>query len=335
VTNAPQSSKPAQTKKQGSKSSQAKKKLDATIVAAAISAVALVIGAVVTGAFGILGPLLVKPTPTIPVPAPIPTTPTTTSTPSPPAPKEQSINAVTDVDTDAQEAPPPQHGPLRVLARHIVANTCAGAPGWRVPLTPNRLGSAPYDIFGYGMPKWAKRHKGVEVSGTRIELTLKGATKDAIVIESIQASLISKVKPATGTHVVPYGECGGTDDSHYLVAKLDDTPPQVYEGTVDYVDHIEVVRKKSDRSFSARTFHVSRSDPEKFIVVAYASKFDYVWQLTIRWQDTDGKEYITTVNNEHGQPFSTAVQSSKTAYVSVPIGDGKASWQKITRHYGG
>jgi hypothetical protein len=73
----------------------------------------------------------------------------------------------------------------------------------------------------------------------------------------------------------------------------------------------------------------------KFVVVAYGSKFDYVWQLTIRWQDADGEEYITTVNNEHGQPFSTAVQSSKTAYVSVPIGDGKATREKITRHHGG
>jgi hypothetical protein len=322
------------------KAPQPKKPRNPTVVAGVIGAAAVVAAALVTGLFSVVGTLMAKPPPsTTPALSSTPTMPSTSPSsvsPSPEVvPKKQSINATTDIYPEASESQPPQHGALRVSARHIVANTCDGAPGWRVPLSPNRLGSAPYDPSGYSMPKWAKTNKGVEVSGTRIELTLKGTTKSAVVIEGIEASIISKVKPATGTHVVPYGECGGKDQSNYLVAKLDDTPPQIYEGKPKYVDHVEVVRKKSDRSFSARIFHVSRSDPEKFVIVAYGSKLDYVWQLNVRWQDPEGEEYITTVNNEYGRPFSTGVELSRDAYVSVPLGDGEAAWQKIKRHYGG
>ena len=223
-------------------------------------------------------------------------------------------------------------GPLIVSAHHVVANSCAGAPGWRVPFTPEKLGTAPLDDYESTV-KWAEQHDGIEVSGTRIELTLQGATKSAIVIKDINVNVVRKVRPSTGTHVIPYGECGGNNDTRYLVAKLDNIPTQVYEGREDV--NTGVVRKKSNRSFSSRIFHVSKSDPEKFVLVAYGSKLDYSWQPVIRWLSPEGDEYITTVNNEKGEPFSTVVQSSRTAYVSVPVGDGTATWQKTTRHYAG
>jgi hypothetical protein len=259
------------------------------------------------------------------------------TSPSPTAaPNRQTVNATTDAVPPGEDPPKSDHsgqGPLIVSAHHIVANSCSGAPGWRIPLTAKQLGTAPVDSWGNVTAKWAEKHDGIEVSGTRLELTLQGKTKSAIVIKGIEINVVDKVKPATGTHVVAYGECGGYNDSRYLVAKLDDIPPQVYEGRVQYMaDDTEVVRKKSNRSFSARTFHVSKSDPEKFIFVAYGSKFDYSWQLVVRWLSPDGDEYITTVNNENGKPFSTAVQKSDVAYIPVPVSEDKAEWQKTTRY---
>jgi hypothetical protein len=278
-----------------------------------------------------------------PRPNPLPTS-TSTQTPSPSpespstspaaAPKKQTINATTDAvppGEDPKESDRSGQGPLLVSAHHIVANSCSGAPGWRVPLTPKQLGTPPVDSWGNVTAKWAEKHHGIEASGTRIELTLQGKTKSAIVIKGIEINVVDKVKPSTGTHVVAYGECGGYNDTRYLVAKLDDIPPQVFEGRAVNIDNIEFVRKKSDRSFSARTFHVSKSDPERFILVAYGSKFDYSWQLVIRWLSPDGDEYITTVNNEDGKPFSTAVQKSEVAYVPVPVSEKEATWQRTTR----
>jgi hypothetical protein len=200
------------------------------------------------------------------------------------AAKKQFVNATTDVVDDAQDSKHPKQGPLLVSAQHIVANSCSGAPGWRVPLAANKLGAAPFDDSGNTMPKWAKDHHGVEVSGTRIELTLQGATKSAIVIKGVQINIVSRDKPSTGTHVIPFTDgCGGNNDTGYLVAMLGETPAQVYEGTQEIVNGTEVVRKKPNHAFSSKIFYVSRSDPEKFVLVAFAPKFDYKWQLVIRW----------------------------------------------------
>jgi len=82
----------------------------------------------------------------------------------------------------------------------------------------------------------------------------------------------------------------GTTIQVIFVAMLDETPAQVYEGTQEIVNETEVVRKKPNHAFSAKIFYVSRSDPEKFVLVAFASKFDYKWQLVIRWLSPDGDE---------------------------------------------
>jgi hypothetical protein len=300
---------------------------------------AWVVGVAVTSGT-LIATLLTVPIGGPPDPSPTsPFTPPQTSSPPPPppaaAPKKQTVNATTDAVPPSEDPPKSDRsgqGPLIVSAHHIVANSCSGAPGWRVPLTPKQLGTPPFDDWGNVTAKWAEKHHGIEASGTRIELTLQGKTKSAIVIKGIEINVVDKVKPSIGTHVVAYGECGGYNDTRYLVAKLDDVPPQVFEGRAVNIDNIDFVRKKSNRSFSARTFHVSKSDPERFILVAYGSKFDYSWQLAIRWLSPDGDEYITTVNNENGKPFSTAVQKSEVAYVPTPVSEHKAVWQRTTRH---
>ena len=69
-------------------------------------------------------------------------------------------------------------------------------------------------------------------------MTLQGKTKSAIVIKGIQIGIVKKVKPSTGTHVIAYGECGGYNDTRYLVAKPDDISAQVYEGKVEFTGKI-------------------------------------------------------------------------------------------------
>jgi hypothetical protein len=255
--------------------------------------------------------------------------------PSPaPFPKEQTVNATSDVEGAPGASASPQTGPLIVSADHIF-NSCSGAPGWRVPLEPNQLGKAPYaDTVDSGIVQWAKDHGGTEASGTRLEFTLQGTSDSAVIIKGIEIKVVEKVEPSPGTHVVGYGECGGNDESQYLVGKLDDSPPQVYEGTPKVVNQVEVVEKKSSRSLSARTFHVSNSDPLKFVLVTYGSEYDYTWQLLIRWLSPDGTEHATIVNNEDGEPFSTAARLSKVAYMNVPNERG-VTWEEATPMWGG
>jgi hypothetical protein len=168
-----------------------------------------------------------------------------------------------------------------------------------------------------------------------VELTLQGKTDSAVVIKGIQIRIVKKVEPTAGTHVVAWGECGGNDDSQYLVGKLDDLPPQIYDGVSEWNNGVEVVHQKSSRSLSAKSFYVSKSDPQKFILVAYGSKYDYTWELAIRWLDPDGSEHVTTVRNEEGGPFSSAARKSKTVYRNAPTADNEVTWQESAPMYGG
>jgi hypothetical protein len=42
----------------------------------------------------------------------------------------------------------------------------------------------------------------------------------------------------------------------------------------------------------------------------------------------DGDEYMTTVNDENGEPFSTSVRPKAAAYTNAVVSDGKATWQE-------
>jgi hypothetical protein len=251
------------------------------------------------------------------------------TTPSPSAaPSQEVINASPDFWGASKKPSGSQIGPLIVYAEHRTYNACAGAPGWRVPLAPNELGNPP-GLLPEEMLKWAIQHQGIEVSGTRVELTLQGTTRNATVIQGIQLQVVRRARPSAGTHVVSFRQCGGDGESHYLVANLDNSP-QLYEGILETHGHVEVVRKKSDRPLSTRIWYVSRSDPERFVIVVYGSKLDYSWQLAIRWLSSDGQQHLTIVNDENGQPFSTAARLSKFAYMNDRDQDDltKRFWRK-------
>jgi hypothetical protein len=116
---------------------------------------------VAAGTAGLLGTVLAIPKMSAPqgpesdASKSVSTSPSTSPSPVP-APKRQMINATNDLDSDPTESERSQQGPLIVSAHHIVANTCSGAPGWRVPLTPKQLGTAPFDTYGDVVAKWAE-----------------------------------------------------------------------------------------------------------------------------------------------------------------------------------
>jgi hypothetical protein len=116
-------------------------------------------------------------------------------------------------------------GGLAVTAVHVAGDPCEGAPGWRVPLGPGRLGRPPAPDRIY---QWSARHGGQEVSGTRVNLTLQNHGRVPVTVTGISAMIKGRVRPVRGAYILPYGQCGGGGPQpRFLVAKLDDFPPQV------------------------------------------------------------------------------------------------------------
>ncbi len=241
------------------------------------------------------------------------------ATPSTAGPLRTSVNAITDRD----EANLPTATPtgwlgnsrdLAVLAVHVVDNVCNGAPGWRVP---GPLGPPPPPDGS--VREWAKTHGGAEASGTEVQFTLQGLSDTAITVTDLRIAVTGKATPKSGSYVNSYGECGGVEDRSLYGARLDDSPPQVFLGSFDDASngasHFVMDTRKR---FNARAYTVTKSDPESFILYAYAKNYDYSWQAIIDWTSADARQHVTVVNDESGQPFTTVPRPSRAPVVNRP-----------------
>jgi hypothetical protein len=237
-----------------------------------------------------------------------------------------TVNALTEMAAGASPSPATAGGPLLVSATHVAVDRCDGAPGWRVPVPADQLGPPPAD----DVYDWFRSHGGSEVSGTHITLTLQGRIDDPVTITDIRATVLDKKAPSPGTYVIPYGECGGGDEKHYLLAKLDDTPPQVYRAVPNFSDQGVAVLQANDRPFATQTFTVSKSDTETFEVYARAEHGDYDWQLAIHWISASTGPRVTTIRNEDGKPFLTVPRPSGQPLTNGPDDQGNRKWQPIS-----
>jgi hypothetical protein len=262
-------------------------------------------------------------------PRPKITSETMSASPSPtPTPEaiEQTINATTDIAEDSTESSKAQSGPLVVSAMHVIGSGCSGAPGWRVHRRPDQLGEPPDYNDLAALPRWVKQHDGIEVSGTRVEMVLQSKMRSAVAVDYMKIKILDRMKPpSTGTHVISMAECGGGEDNLYLVGKLDTTPTQVYLRELKIIEGAEVVVKKSSRRCSTKIYPITDTEPQRMVLVAYGSKYDYEWELEVGWLAPDGARRVTTIRDEGGKPFRTAVRLSKTAY--------NANSQSAQRHW--
>jgi hypothetical protein len=225
-----------------------------------------------------------------------------------------------------------QNDALAITASHIVGNSCSGSPGWRVPLDRSHLGAAPPVDDSY---MWAKRHGGEEVSGTHVTLTLQGLADDTVTVTDIRANVMNKKVAVKGTYVVLYGECGGVADKRFLVAKLDDFPPQIYSGTEALTaDERQTVIQAGSRFFDTQTVKLAKTETEVFEIFVYAHNFDYDWRLAVHWIGPDGQQHITNIDDDGGKPFVTVPRPGGQSLASVPGSGGTTSWHQYEVGYG-
>jgi cell division septation protein DedD len=238
-------------------------------------------------------------------------------------PSVVTINAARVVEGGAAVGASAVDGALAVTAVHVVGNACSGSPGWRVPLDRAHLGAAPQVNDSYA---WAAGHGGEEVSGTHVQLTLQ-AIADTVTVTDIRATIIDKKLATPGTRIVPYGECGAPAEKHLLLAKLDDTPPQVYNATdLPTPDGLRRILQAGSRLFDTHTLELAEADTEVFDLFARARAFDYSWGLAVHWTGPDGRPHITNITDD-GQPFRTVPRPPGRPLSSAPTGAGRAEWR--------
>lgn len=251
--------------------------------------------------------------------------------------------AFTDVQAESQPRADPSTepgasgsgatDPLAVTAEHIVTNVCRDAPGWRVPIEREQLGEPPAEGAGRSLYAWAMSRGGREISGTHLQLTLQGTTEDAVVVTGVETQILSQ-EPVSGPaiHVIPFGECGGEGDVHFMVLNLDERPAQWHpaEGVVEN-DRYVIRRVRNERP-TPHTYEVSRGDGETFSFYACAQKYAYTWRLVIHWTTTDGKPHSTVVSDEGGRPFVTVPRPAGSAVTNSSVNRAgyrtdKTTWQ--------
>jgi hypothetical protein len=129
--------------------------------------------------------------------------------------------------------------------------------------------------------------------------------------------------------VIPFGECGGEDDVHFLVISLDERPPRSHPAKIAVKGDEVTIRRVRDAT--AHSCEVSRRDGETFSVYACAKRFAYTWRLVMRWSTTDGRPHTTVLSDEGGKPFVTVPLPDGAPVTSLPVGLGygtdRPTWQ--------
>ena len=213
------------------------------------------------------------------------------------------VNAILEDNGTA----PAQEGPLTVLAIHNVYDACSGAPGWRVPVDRNGLGPPPLNDADLGT--WVRARHGQEVSGVQLTLDLHATTDAAIIVNKIEAQVLSKKNPGRGLRVVPWHECGGPGNEGQAVLKLDDVPALLYPAE----ETAHGIRQTSKIALTNHPFQVSLANAATLIVYALTDRRDYEWRLLMHWSTSDGVPRTTVISDKRGTPF-----------VTVPIPSGRA-----------
>lgn len=164
---------------------------------------------------------------------------------------------------------------------------------------------------------WAARLGGVDGGHMRLELTLQGASEQAVVLKSLQVRMVSQA-PANDWPAFSMGEgCGGGIVPQTFDIDLDDAQP--VSQPVAGEDAGKVVPAKNF------PYQVSSTDVEVFHVNAHTEGHDVSWYLELGW--SSGGRSGTMRIDDNGKPFRTASMRDRPVYEYTP---GKAEWEDIS-----
>ncbi|GGV30232.1 hypothetical protein GCM10010293_30490 [Streptomyces griseoflavus] len=143
---------------------------------------------------------------------------------------------------------------------------------------------------------WAGTQAAVHGGETRVELSVQGTSRAAVVLTALRVRVTGRAAPASGNAYAMDQGCGGALTPRYFDVDLDkDRPIARAVAGNDSGTPIPAVRMP---------YSVSASDPEVLVVTARTARCDCRWYLELDWS-SQGRTGTVRVD-DRGLPFRTS-----------------------------
>ncbi|MFH8366885.1 helix-turn-helix domain-containing protein [Streptomyces sp. NPDC018031] len=190
--------------------------------------------------------------------------------------------------------------PLTLTTRsHVWENGCdhrylIDRPAARVAPPPVEQDAAP----------WAAAHGAVHGGTTNVEVTVKGRSSSAVVLQDLHVRVVERRAPLPWSSFAMENGCGGALTPSAFAVNLDaDRPLARPTDGFDGEHTVPAVRLP---------YRVSDSDPEVLLVNARTAGCDCDWYLELDW--TSGDRSGTVRIDDNGRPFRTSGIEGRPAY---------------------
>ncbi|MEE1736354.1 helix-turn-helix domain-containing protein [Streptomyces sp. BE147] len=162
---------------------------------------------------------------------------------------------------------------------------------------------------------WAKALGGVDGGGMRLELTLQGTSKEAVVLQGLHVRVLGRNAPLPWSAYSMGEGCGSGITPQSFDVDLDDGRPRTKP----------VPGQQGDTVVPATDFpyRVSSTDVEVFNIDAHVEGHDVTWYLELEW--SSGGRSGTLRIDDRGKPFRTSGIRTRPEY---RYWHDKAQWVK-------
>lgn len=151
---------------------------------------------------------------------------------------------------------------------------------------------------------WASAYGAVHGGTTNVEVTVKGRSKSAVVLQGLHVRVVGRRTPLPWSSFTMNNGCGGSLTPRAFSVNLDAARPlAVPTDGSDAGEPIPAVRFP---------YRVSDTDPEVLLVNARTSGCDCSWYLELDW--TSGDREGTIRIDDRGTPFRTSGVKERPEY---------------------
>lgn len=190
--------------------------------------------------------------------------------------------------------------PLTISTRsHVWENGCGHR--YLINRPPSQVAPPPVE---QDAAAWASAHGAVHGGTTNVEMTVKGRSESAVVLQALHVRVVGRRASLPWSSFTMDNGCGGSLTPRAFSVNLDAARPlAVPTDGNDAGEPIPAVRFP---------YRVSDTDPEVLLVNARTSGCDCDWYLELDW--TSGDREGTIRIDDHGAPFRTSGVRGRPEY---------------------
>lgn len=168
---------------------------------------------------------------------------------------------------------------------------------------------APQDRRG-----WARSYGGVEGGNMRLQLTVQGTSREAVVLKGLYVRVLSRKAPLPWSAYLMGNGCGSGIAPQTFASDLDAGHPVI----------TPVPGTQGDRVIPAVPFpyKVSSEDVEVFNLDMKTTGYDVTWYLELKWS-SGGREGMLRID-DGGKPFRTSGMRGRPMYT---YGNDEVKWE--------